>query len=135
MTDVTSTCPPRPHVPILENVTIYFPQGDTTFIVGGSGSGKSTVAHLLAGMYSHQDGQITLDHQDIQVLNEKFGKMTHLCVADRDRLANDVACSGGFCAQFSLMLLRLLTLGLHLCVDLLLLRYEIICVFLCLEGV
>lgn len=61
--------------------------------------------------------------------------MTHLCVADRDRFANDIACSGGFYAHCSLMFLRLLALGFYLCVDLLLLRYEIVCIFLCLEGV
>jgi hypothetical protein len=47
--------------------------------------------------------------------------MTHLCVADWDRLANDVARSGGFYAHCSLMLLGLFTLCLYLCVDLLLL--------------
>jgi hypothetical protein len=61
--------------------------------------------------------------------------MTHLCVADWDRLANDVARSGGFYAHCSLMLLGLFTLCLYLGVDLLLLCDEVICVFLCLEDV
>lgn len=61
--------------------------------------------------------------------------MTHLCVADWDRLANDVACSGGCCTHCSLVLLRMFTLRLYLRVDLLLLCDKIICVFLCLEAV
>jgi len=61
--------------------------------------------------------------------------MTHLCVAYWDCLANDVACSGGSCAHRGLMHLGLLTLFLYLGVDLLLLCDEVICVFLCLEGV
>ena len=89
MIDVTFAYPSRPHVPILENVTMYFPQGDTTFIVGGSGSGKSTVAQLLAGMYSHQDGQITLDHQDIQVLDERFTRQ-HIALVSQSCIMFDM---------------------------------------------
>ena len=61
--------------------------------------------------------------------------MTHLCVADRDILSDDVACSGGLCTHRSLMLLGLFTLCLYLCVDLLFLRDEIICGFFCLDDV
>jgi len=61
--------------------------------------------------------------------------MTHLGVADRDCLANDVACGGGDYTHCSLMLPGLFTLCLDLCIDLPLLRDEIICVFLCLAGV
>jgi len=61
--------------------------------------------------------------------------MTRLRVADWDCLANDVACSGGDCTQCSLVLPCLFTLCLDLCIDLPLLRDEIICVFLCLAGV
>jgi len=61
--------------------------------------------------------------------------MTHLCVADWDSLANDVARSGGYRTHCNLMLSCLFTLCLDLCIDLLLLRDEIICVFLRLAGV
>ena len=61
--------------------------------------------------------------------------MTHLRVTDRNGLANDVSCSGGFYTHCSLMLSCLFALCLDLCIDLPLLRDEIICVFLCLEGV
>ena len=72
MIDVTFAYPSRPTTPILDGATIYFPEGDTTLIVGGSGSGKSTVAQLLTGMYFQQSEQITLDQQDLQVLDERF---------------------------------------------------------------
>ena len=61
--------------------------------------------------------------------------MTHLRVADWDCLANDVACSGGFCAHHSLILFCLFALCLYLSVDLLLLCDEVICVFFCLVAV
>ena len=61
--------------------------------------------------------------------------MTHFCGADWDRFANDVSRSGGFCAHRNPILLGFFTFFLYLCVDLLLLGNEIICVFVCLEGV
>lgn len=61
--------------------------------------------------------------------------MTHLRVADWDRLANDVACSGCFYTHCSLMLPCLFALCFDLCIDLLFLRDEIVCVLPCLEAV
>ena len=90
MIDVTFAYPSRPTVPILDNVTMYFPEGDTTFVIGGSGSGKSTVAQLLAGMYSHQSGQITLDQQDIQVLDEKFTRQ-HIALVSQSCIMFDMS--------------------------------------------
>jgi len=90
MIDVTFAYPSRPTVPILDNVTMYFPEGDTTFIVGGSGSGKSTVAQLLTGMYSQQSGQITLDQQDIQVLDERFARQ-HIALVSQSCIMFDMS--------------------------------------------
>lgn len=36
-------------------------QGELIFIIGGNGSGKSTFAHLLCGLYRCQKGQIAID--------------------------------------------------------------------------
>ena len=90
MIDVTFAYPSRPTAPILNNVTMYFPEGDTTFIVGGSGSGKSTVAQLLTGMYSQQSGQITLDQQDIQVLDGKFTRQ-HIALVSQSCIMFDMS--------------------------------------------
>lgn len=90
MTDVTFAYPSRPTVPILDNVTMYFPEGDTTFIVGGSGSGKSTVAQLLTGMYSQQSGQITLDQQDIRVFDERFARQ-HIALVSQSCIMFDMS--------------------------------------------
>ncbi|KAJ7640444.1 P-loop containing nucleoside triphosphate hydrolase protein [Mycena polygramma] len=54
--DVSFAYPSRPAVPILRAVTLVLPAHKTTFIVGSSGSGKSTIAHLLAGLYAPQPG-------------------------------------------------------------------------------
>jgi ATP-binding cassette, subfamily B (MDR/TAP), member 1 len=64
--------PSRPSVPALKDVTIYIPPFETTFIVGGSGSGKSTIAQLLLRMYDIQGGTISLDDQDMEYLDTSW---------------------------------------------------------------
>lgn len=60
---VTFAYPSRPTMPVLRDVSIYLPAGDLTFIVGGSGSGKSTISQLLMRMYEPQTGEITISNQ------------------------------------------------------------------------
>ncbi|KAF7294849.1 hypothetical protein MIND_01022800 [Mycena indigotica] len=70
--NISFAYPSRPGVPVLQDVTLFLPAHETTFIVGGSGSGKSTIAHLLLGLYAPQAGQIQLDDQDIKFIDEKW---------------------------------------------------------------
>jgi ATP-binding cassette subfamily B (MDR/TAP) protein 1 len=42
--NVTFAYPSRPTMPVLTDVSLFLPARETTFIVGGSGSGKSTIA-------------------------------------------------------------------------------------------
>jgi ATP-binding cassette subfamily B (MDR/TAP) protein 1 len=69
---VTFAYPSRPSFPALKDVTIYIPPFETTFIVGGSGSGKSTIAQILLRMYSIQEGTISLDEQDVAYLDTNW---------------------------------------------------------------
>jgi ATP-binding cassette subfamily B (MDR/TAP) protein 1 len=59
--DISFAYPSRPAQPILRAVTLVFPAHQTTFVVGASGSGKSTIAHLLAGLYAPQAGALLAD--------------------------------------------------------------------------
>ncbi|KII91881.1 hypothetical protein PLICRDRAFT_104545 [Plicaturopsis crispa FD-325 SS-3] len=70
--DVTFAYPSRPGMPVLSNVSLFLPARETTFIVGGSGSGKSTIAQLLLRMYDAQSGVIQLDDQDVHYLDERW---------------------------------------------------------------
>jgi putative ABC transport system ATP-binding protein len=65
----------------LRSVSIDFPAGQYTAIMGPSGSGKSTLMHCLAGLDSVTGGQILLGDTDIATLNDK--KLTAL---RRDRV-------------------------------------------------
>jgi len=50
---------------ILDHVSLKIPQGKTIALVGRSGSGKSTIAHLLMHFDDLEEGKILLNGQDI----------------------------------------------------------------------
>ena len=52
--------------PALEDVSFTIPQDKKVALVGGSGSGKSTIAKLLLKYYEPENGTITIDGVDIQ---------------------------------------------------------------------
>ncbi|KAF3595455.1 hypothetical protein DY000_02025488 [Brassica cretica] len=72
--DVTFSYPSRPDVIIFRNFSIFFPSGKTVAVVGGSGSGKSTVVSLIERFYDPNNGagQILLDGVEIKTLQLKF---------------------------------------------------------------
>ena len=66
--------------PILQNVTMAFPRGSFTALVGESGCGKSTVAALLTGRRHARAGRITLGGVPLAELDEAglAGAVTYL---------------------------------------------------------
>ncbi|KAI0157765.1 P-loop containing nucleoside triphosphate hydrolase protein [Xylariaceae sp. FL1272] len=69
---VTHIYPSRQGVTVTENLSVKFPVGKTTAIVGSSGAGKSSIAKLLMRFYEPVDGQITLDGVNIENLNIRW---------------------------------------------------------------
>ena len=61
--------PARPEVHILKNLSLTFPAGKTTALVGASGSGKSTIVSLAERFYDPLGGSVRLDGIDIRELN------------------------------------------------------------------
>ncbi|KAJ8625817.1 hypothetical protein MRB53_034347 [Persea americana] len=70
--DVTFSYPSRPDVVIFRDFSIFFPAGKTVAVVGGSGSGKSTVVSLIERFYDPNQGQVLLDNVDIRTLQLRW---------------------------------------------------------------
>jgi ATP-binding cassette subfamily C exporter for protease/lipase len=56
---------PGTHIPILNNISFVIPPGKTLAIVGPSASGKSSLAHLLVGVWPTTSGKVRLDGVDV----------------------------------------------------------------------
>lgn len=62
----------------LEDISFTVEAGETVGVIGGTGSGKSTLMNLIPRFYDAQQGQILVDGQNVreysfQGLREKFG--------------------------------------------------------------
>jgi len=55
----------------LDDVTVDFPAGTMTAVMGPSGSGKSTLLHCAAGLDEPDSGEVTLVGQPLAGLGEK----------------------------------------------------------------
>ncbi|MBW3668478.1 MAG: ABC transporter ATP-binding protein/permease, partial [Actinobacteria bacterium] len=55
-----------PARPVLCDVSLDVPAGSTLALVGATGSGKSTVAKLIARYYDPLDGRVLVDGQDVR---------------------------------------------------------------------
>ncbi|XP_075484164.1 ABC transporter B family member 2-like isoform X1 [Primulina tabacum] len=70
--NVTFSYPSRPDVLIFDKLCLDFPSGKIVALVGGSGSGKSTVISLIERFYEPLQGNILLDGNDIRELDLKW---------------------------------------------------------------
>jgi putative ABC transport system ATP-binding protein len=55
----------------LDGVTVNFPAGRFTAVMGPSGSGKSTLLHCMAGLDGLTGGKVFIGDTDLTMLNEK----------------------------------------------------------------
>ncbi len=74
-------------VSVLEGVNLQICKGEQVAIVGSSGTGKSTLLHLLAGLDVPTGGTVSLNGRNLSELNE----------SERGRLRNETL---GFVYQF-----------------------------------
>jgi ABC-type multidrug transport system fused ATPase/permease subunit len=69
---VTFAYPSRPDQAVLRDFSLALPAGKTLALVGGSGSGKSTVAALLTRLYDPSAGSVLVDGVDARSLDPQF---------------------------------------------------------------
>lgn len=70
--NVCFSYPSRPDVAIFNNFNLNIPAGKIVALVGGSGSGKSTVVSLIERFYEPLSGHILLDKSEIRELDLKW---------------------------------------------------------------
>ena len=63
--DHVSFAYPDDNVPVLRDVSFTIPAGKTAAVLGGTGSGKSTMMYLLQRLYTPTSGKITVDGMDL----------------------------------------------------------------------
>ena len=84
------------HRPVLENISLNFPAGSVTALVGHSGSGKTTLAGLLPRFYTHNEGQILLDGHELAQyqldnLRQQIALVSQDVVLFNDTIAGNIA--------------------------------------------
>lgn len=80
---------------ILKNFSIVIPKGKTVALVGQSGSGKTTIANLLARFYDVPEGEILVDGVNIKDLKlddyrNLLGMVTQESVLFNDSVFNNI---------------------------------------------
>lgn len=56
---------------VLKGINLSLKQGEITALVGASGSGKSTILTIAAGLQRASDGQVFLDGEDMTEMNQE----------------------------------------------------------------
>lgn len=70
--DHVSFAYPDDNVPVLRDVSFTIPAGKMAAVLGGTGSGKSTMMYLLQRLYTPTSGKITIGGVDIQQIDRKY---------------------------------------------------------------
>lgn len=70
--DHVSFAYPDDNVLVLRDVSFTIPAGKTAAVLGGTGSGKSTMMYLLQRLYTPTSGKITIGGVDIQQIDRKY---------------------------------------------------------------
>lgn len=81
---------------VLDELSLIIPANKTTALVGQSGSGKTTIANLIARFYSLNDNQLMIGDIDINDLSlanlrEKIAFVSQTIILLNDTVANNIA--------------------------------------------
>ncbi|EOC99510.1 ABC transporter ATP-binding protein [Caldisalinibacter kiritimatiensis] len=58
--------------PVLKNISFDVKKGQTVALMGQTGSGKSSLIHLLARLYDYQSGSIKIDGVELKNIDKKW---------------------------------------------------------------
>lgn len=74
---------PGAEAAVLQDLNFVCRKGETTAIIGGTGSGKSTVADLLLRLHDVSSGSIRLHGQDIRTMSQNTLRAAFGCVPQK----------------------------------------------------
>lgn len=57
--------------PVIKNLNLSIPKGETIAFIGSTGSGKTTLVDIIVGLHQPLDGTISIDHQKLTTSNIK----------------------------------------------------------------
>jgi subfamily B ATP-binding cassette protein MsbA len=82
--------------PVLKDVTLDIPRGETVALVGPSGAGKTTLANLLPRFFDPDSGRVMIDGHDLRdvtiaSLRQLIGIVTQETVLFDDTIRNNIA--------------------------------------------
>lgn len=60
------------NTPILQDINMHIEKGSTIAIIGPTGSGKSSLVHLLTGLYDYTSGSILLDTYELRDIQKDY---------------------------------------------------------------
>lgn len=81
---------------ILDGLNLTIKKGEVVAVVGETGSGKTTIANLIARFYDVESGCITIDGNDVRdleiaSLRDHIGVVTQDAILFNDTIANNIA--------------------------------------------
>ena len=84
------------HTEVLSDINLEVNKGEKVAIVGGSGTGKTTLVNLLTRMYDATSGEIQIDETPIEKIKLKdlrmlFGTVTQESILFSDTIANNIS--------------------------------------------
>ena len=85
----------QPDVPVLTDISLRIPKGQTVALVGPSGGGKSTLADLIPRFYDPTHGSVLLDGVDLRDLDpvslrNQMGIVTQESILFNDTIYNNI---------------------------------------------
>ncbi|MFV0440777.1 MAG: ABC transporter ATP-binding protein [Lachnospirales bacterium] len=69
--DVSFAFQDDPNTEVLKHIDLSIKNGESVGILGTTGSGKSTLMHLLVRLFDVEDGSITINGVDVKEINKK----------------------------------------------------------------
>ena len=81
---------------ILDSMNLTIPRGSVVAVVGETGSGKTTIANLIARFYDVDSGSVTIDGNDVRdikisSLRNHIGIVSQTTILFNDTIANNIS--------------------------------------------